>query len=50
MFAATQPYYISFLMPRPCAVEIHVQQLNSREREAPRDEPVASGRKFLVAC
>ena len=29
-------------MPRPCAVEVHVSQLCSFDREAPRDKPVAS--------
>ena len=29
-------------MPRPCAVEDSRSQLNSRDREAPRDKPVAS--------
>jgi hypothetical protein len=35
-------------MPRPCAVEAHAYQLNSNERDAPRDKPVASRANFLV--
>lgn len=34
-------------MPRPCAVEVHVFQLISREREAPRDKRVPSLAFFL---
>ncbi len=42
MLAATPRPFFSVRMPRPCAVEFHVRQLDSDERETPRDEPVAS--------
>jgi hypothetical protein len=35
-------------MPRACPVEAHARGSSSGDREAPRDEPVASGREAAV--